>query len=50
MNVITLQSGRELESPPMPMREERRETDNEGDVDKEAPTKIPNERVHTEMT
>ena len=50
MNAITLLSDRELESPPMPMREERRETDNEGAVDKEAPTEIPNKRVHTEMT
>jgi len=50
MNAITLRSGRELESPPMPMRKERRETDNAGDVDKEVPFEIPNEWVHIEMT
>jgi len=37
MNAITLRSGRELESPPMPMREERRETDDEGDAARAAP-------------
>jgi len=36
MNAITLQSGRELESPPMPIREERRETYDEGHAAKEA--------------
>ena len=50
MNTITLRSGRELESPPMPVREERRETDDEGDAAKEAPIEPSSERVHTERT
>ena len=32
MNAITLRSGRELESLTMPMREERKEADDEDDV------------------
>jgi len=50
MNAITLRSGRELESPPMPMREERREIDNEGDTARKTPIEIPSERTHTEKT
>ena len=50
MNVITLRSGRELEGPQMPMREERRNVDNEEDNDKEVPIETPSERVHTERT
>ena len=50
MNAITVQSGKELESPPMPMREERRETDDEGDAAREAPIEPSSERVHTERT
>ena len=48
MNAITLRSGRELESPPMPMSKARREIDNEGDAAREASIEIPNERAHTE--
>jgi len=50
MNVITLRSGRELEGPQMPMREESRNIDNEEDNDKEVPIKTPSERAHTERT
>jgi len=32
----------------MPVREERRETDDEGDAAKEAPIEPSSERVHTE--
>jgi len=37
MNAITLQSGRELEGPPMPMRENRRELNNKEDAETEVP-------------
>ena len=37
MNAITLQSGRELEGPPMLMRENRRELDNKEDAETEVP-------------
>ena len=50
MNVITLRSGRELEGPPIPMREERREVDNEEDHEKETPIETSSESVHTERT
>jgi len=48
MNAITLWSGRELESPPMPMRGNCRETNNEDDVVKEVPIDTRSKRVHTE--
>ena len=50
MNAIILRSGRELESPLMPMREERREIDDEGDASREAPIEIPSEGANTEKT
>jgi len=50
MNAITLRSGRESKSPQMPMREDRREVNNEKDVGKEVPIETPSERVHTEGT
>ena len=50
LNAITMQSGRELESPPIPMREERRETHDEGDTAKEALIEPSSEGVHTERT
>ena len=50
MNAITVQSGKELESPPMPMREERRETDDEGDAAREALIEPSSEGVYTEKT
>ena len=34
----------------MPMREERRKTDDEGDAVREAPIEPSSERVHTERT
>jgi len=34
----------------MPMREERSETDNEGDAAREVPIEIPSGRAHTERT
>jgi len=42
MNTTILRSGRELQGPQMPMREERREVDNEEDNDK-APIETPSE-------
>jgi len=45
MNEITLRIGRGLEGPPTPIREERREVDNEEDHEKDAPIETPNERV-----
>jgi len=50
MNDITLQSGRELKSPLMPMREDRMEVDNEEDNKKEALIEPPTEQVHTKRT
>jgi len=50
LNAITLLSGRELEGPLMPMRKERRETDDEGDAAKEAPIEPSSKGVHTERT
>ena len=47
MNAITLWSGKELESPQIPMREDRREVDNEEDNEKEVPIETPSEQVHT---
>ena len=43
MNAIPLRSGRELESPPMPMREDKKEVDNEDDNKKEVPIETPSE-------
>jgi len=43
MNAITLRSGKEPESPQMPIREDRREVDNGEDVDKEDPMETPSE-------
>jgi len=48
MNAITLRSGKELESPHMPMREDRREVDSGEDVEKEHPMETLSETVHTE--
>jgi len=50
MNAIALRSGKELESPQMAMREDRREVDSGDNAKKEVPTRAPNERVHTEKT
>ena len=50
MNAITVRSDRELESPPRPMREERREIDNEGDAVRKALIEPFIERVHTKRT
>ena len=50
MNAITLWSGRELESPQMPMREDRRKVDNEEDVENEVPIETPSEMVYTKKT
>ena len=50
MNTITLRSGRELEDPLTPMREEKREADNEEDHEKEAPIVTPSERIYIERT
>jgi len=50
MNVITLRSGKELESPQVPMREDGREVDDEGNVKMEAPTETPSGRVQTEKS
>ena len=45
MIAITLRSGKELESPQMPMREDRRELDSVEDVEKETPTETPSEQL-----
>ena len=50
MNAITLRSGKELESPQMLKREDRREADSEGDVGKEVLTETSRERTQTEKT
>jgi len=50
MNSITLRSGRELESPQMHMREDKREVHNEEDIEKEVPIETPSEKVYTERT
>ena len=48
MNAITLRSGKELESPHMPMREDKREVDSGEDVEKEHPMETPSKKVHIE--
>ena len=40
----------ELESPPMHVREDMRDVDNEEDVEKEVPIETPSARVHIEKT
>jgi len=45
-----LRSGKELESPQMPMRENRREVKNESGIGKEVPTETPSKRVQTEKS
>ena len=43
INAITLRNDRALECPQMPMREDRREVDNEDDNEKEVPIETPSE-------
>jgi len=50
MNAITLRSGKELGGPQMPMREDEREVDDEGVVEKEVPTKTPSERAYVKKS
>ena len=50
MNVITLRSGKELESPQVPRRDDRSEADSVGDFEKEVPTETPRERAPIEKT
>jgi len=47
MNAITLRNGMELESPQIPMREDKREVDSEKDVKKEHPMETLSEWVQT---
>jgi len=47
MNVITLRSGKELESHQMPMRENKIKVDSGGEVEKDHPMETSSERVHT---
>ena len=48
MNVVTLQSDKELESPQIPIREDRREVNSEDSVATKVPIETPSKRVHTE--
>jgi len=48
INAITLRSGKELGSHQMPMREDKTEVDNGGEVEKDHPMETLSERVHTE--
>jgi len=50
MNVVTLRSGKELEGPQMPMREDRREVEDEDSTEKEVPIATPSERVQIEKS
>jgi len=50
MNAITLRSGKDIKSPHMPMREDRREVDSGEDVKKEHPMETLTEKVHTEKS
>jgi len=50
INAITLRSGKELENPHMPMREDRREVDSKEDVEKEHSMETSSEKVHIEKS
>jgi len=50
INAITLRSGKDLESPQMPIREDRGEVNNEDDIEKEVLTKVPSETTQSEKT
>jgi len=47
MNAITLRSDKELASPQMPTREDRREVNSGKEVEKEHPMETPSEKFHT---
>jgi len=48
INTITLRSGKELDGPPTPIREDKREIEDKGSARKQVPIEAPNERAQIE--